>query len=72
MRWTTRQRIKLRLLCLLEAFFILSVDIPFGLSNAAQNMSKLMDLVLGFDLEPKVFVYLDDIIIATNDFEEHI
>lgn len=45
---------------------------PFGLCNAAQNMSKLMDLVLGFDLEPKVFVYLDDIIIATNDFDEHV
>lgn len=45
---------------------------PFGLCNAAQNMSKLMDLVLGFDLEPKVFVYLDDIIIATDDFDEHL
>lgn len=45
---------------------------PFGLCNAAQNMSKLMDRVLGFDLEPKVFVYLDDIIIATHDFDEHL
>lgn len=44
---------------------------PFGLCNAAQNLSKLMDSVLGYDLEPKVFVYLDDIVIATNDFEEH-
>lgn len=44
---------------------------PFGLCNAAQNLSKLMDSVLGYDLEPKVFVYLDDIVIATNNFEEH-
>lgn len=38
---------------------------PFGLCNAAQNLAKLMDLVLGYDLEPKVFIYFDDIIVAT-------
>lgn len=45
---------------------------PFGLCNAAQNLSKLMDSVLGYDLEPNVFCYLDDIIVATNDFSEHL
>lgn len=45
---------------------------PFGLCNAAQNLAKLMDRVLGYDLEPKVFVYLDDIIVATNSFDEHL
>lgn len=46
--------------------------LPFGLNNAAQSQSRLMDRVLGYDLEPHVFVYLDDIIIATNEFDTHI
>lgn len=45
---------------------------PFGLCSAAQNLSMLMDKVLGYDLEPKVFCYLDDIIIATEDYNDHI
>ncbi|XP_055589182.1 uncharacterized protein LOC129741468 [Uranotaenia lowii] len=35
-------------------------------------MNKLMDRVIGFDLEPQVFVYLDDIVIATKTFAEHL
>lgn len=45
---------------------------PFGLHGAPMTMSRLMDSVLGYDLEPLVFVYLDDIIIATETFEDHI
>lgn len=45
---------------------------PFGLHGAPMTMSRLMDSVLGYDLEPLVFVYLDDIIIATDTFEDHI
>lgn len=45
---------------------------PFGLRNAPQTQQRLMDRVLGPDLEPFVFVYLDDIIIATPTFEKHI
>lgn len=45
---------------------------PFGLTNAPFTMCRLMDRVIGFDLEPNVFVYLDDIVIATNTFEDHI
>lgn len=45
---------------------------PFGLCNAAQTQSQLMDLVLGFDMEPFVFNYIDDIICATSTFEDHI
>lgn len=44
---------------------------PMGLCNSAQTMSRLMDIVLGCDLEPSVFYYLDDIIICTDTFEEH-
>lgn len=42
---------------------------PFGLRNAAQTQQRLMDEVLrGL---PFVFVYLDDILIASRNSEEH-
>lgn len=44
---------------------------PFGLKGAPFTMSKLMDIVLGSDLQPYVWVYLDDIIIATKTLEHH-
>ncbi|XP_058827826.1 uncharacterized protein LOC131687751 [Topomyia yanbarensis] len=44
---------------------------PFGLTNAPFTMCRLMDRVIGFDLEPNVFVYLDDIVIATETLAEH-
>ncbi|XP_062556949.1 uncharacterized protein LOC134221780 [Armigeres subalbatus] len=46
--------------------------LPFGVMNAPFTMSRLMDKALGFDLEPFVFVYLDDIVIASETFEEHL
>ena len=45
---------------------------PFGLCNAAQTQSRLMDRVLGFDLEPYVFAYIDDIVIMSNSFSAHV
>jgi hypothetical protein len=45
---------------------------PFGLSGASQTMAALMDKVLGSDLEPFVYFYLDDVIIATETFDDHI
>lgn len=44
---------------------------PFGLTNAPFTMCRLMDKVIGFDLEPQVFVYLDDIVVATKTLAEH-
>lgn len=47
--------------------------LPFGLVNSPATLSRLMDQVLGYgELEPEVFVYLDDIVIASNSFEEHV
>lgn len=46
--------------------------LPFGLSNAAQCLQRLMDVIFGPELEPNVFVYLDDLIIVSQNFEEHI
>lgn len=45
---------------------------PFGLHNAPATWQRFIDAVIGADLEPKVFVYLDDIIIVTSSFEEHL
>lgn len=45
---------------------------PFGLTGAPVTQTKLMNRVLGYDLEPQVFVYLDDIVITSKTFEEHL
>lgn len=45
---------------------------PFGLHNAPATWQRFIDRVIGLDLEPHVFVYLDDIVIVTNTFEKHI
>ena len=42
---------------------------PFGLKNAGQDFQRLMDDILG-DI-PHVFVYLDDILIASENPEQH-
>lgn len=44
---------------------------PFGLTNAPATWQRLIDKVIGGDLEPYVFVYLDDIIIVTPTFDLH-
>lgn len=44
---------------------------PFGLCNSGATLCRLMDSVIGCDLEPYVFIYLDDILIATETFEKH-
>lgn len=46
--------------------------LPFGLNNAAQTQQRLMDTIFGPSLEPFVFVYLDDLLIATPTFEKHV
>lgn len=45
--------------------------VPFGLSTASQALSRVMNHLF-IDLEPKVFVYLDDLVLATESFEEHL
>ncbi|CAG9829901.1 unnamed protein product [Diabrotica balteata] len=47
------------------------VTMPFGLVSAPQTMCRLMDLVIGPQLEPYVFYYLDDILVVTPDFSLH-
>lgn len=45
--------------------------ISFGLHSAPATFQRLLDTVLRPELEPHVFVYLDDIIIISRTFEEH-
>lgn len=44
---------------------------PFGLSFAGATFQRLIDKIIGPDLEPYAFSYLDDIVIATETLEEH-
>lgn len=47
--------------------------LPFGLVNSPATLAKLMDEVLGYgELEPGVFIYLDDIVIVSESFESHL
>lgn len=45
---------------------------PFGLCNAPQTMCRLMDKVIPYQYHDRVFVYLDDILVTSADFEEHL
>lgn len=45
---------------------------PFGLSNAAQRLCQLMDRVIPAQYREKIFVYLDDLLIFSETFEEHL
>lgn len=44
---------------------------PFSSTNAPIKFDRLIDGIFVPECEPNVFGYLDDIIIATNTFEEH-
>lgn len=48
------------------------VTMPMGLCNAPATWQRFVDNVLGYDLEPYCFIYLDDIIVSTPSFEKHI
>lgn len=45
---------------------------PFGLCNGPQTMSRLMDRVIPSRLRENVFIYLDDLLVCTSDFDTHI
>ena len=44
---------------------------PFGLTKAPMTFQRLIDSLFGPEFQPNVFGYLDNIIIATETFEEH-
>jgi len=44
----------------------------FGLHSAPTTFQRLLDTILGSELESHIFVYLDDIIIINKTIEEHL
>lgn len=48
------------------------VVMPFGLCSAPQTMSRLMDQLIPPDLKHSVFGYLDDLIIVSENFSNHL
>ena len=46
--------------------------LPFGLCNGPASLQRIMDSLLGPEMEPNVFKYLDDIIIVTDTFDKHL
>lgn len=45
---------------------------PFGLCNAAQRFCRLMDRVIPARLKQNVFIYLDDLLIISEQFSTHL
>lgn len=45
---------------------------PFGLCNAAQRLCQLMDKVIPHQHRDDIFVYLDDLLVVSSDFEKHL
>lgn len=43
---------------------------PFGLTNSPATQSRLMNQVLGYDLEPHLFVYVDDILLVAESIPQ--
>lgn len=48
------------------------VRMPFGLCNAAQSMCRLMDLAIPSVLRESVFVYIDDLLVVSENFNMHL
>lgn len=45
---------------------------PMGLTNSGAELCALIDTLFGTEFEPKAFPYLDDIVVVTETFEEHL
>ena len=44
---------------------------PLSLTNAPPTFQKLMDKIITPEFKPEVFCYLGDIIIITQNFDDH-
>ena len=45
---------------------------PFGLHSAPATFQRLMDKIIGPEMDPYCFSYLDDIIVLGENFEDHL
>lgn len=48
------------------------VRMPMGLCNSGATLCELVDGLFGCEFEPATFPYLDDFIVATDTFDEHV
>jgi hypothetical protein len=46
--------------------------LPFGLKTAVGSFSRSMDVVLGPEVREYTINYIDDLLIVSNSFEEHL
>ncbi|XP_055837929.1 uncharacterized protein LOC129906276 [Episyrphus balteatus] len=46
--------------------------LPCGLNSSAATFQRMLDSVLGPEMDPFAFAYLDDIIVISKTFEEHL
>ena len=44
---------------------------PYGVVGGPATFQQLSDKIIGPDMEPRAFSYLDDIIIVSDTFKEH-
>ena len=44
---------------------------PFGLHSAPATFQRALDRIIGPEMEPYAFAYLDDIVVVGSTFEEH-
>lgn len=44
---------------------------PFGLCNAPQTLSRLMDRIFPHELRSNIFIYLDDLLIVSKELSTH-
>lgn len=45
---------------------------PFGLCNAPQTMCRLIDRVINNELRESTFVFIDDLLVVSADFQTHL
>jgi len=45
---------------------------PFGLPSACATFPRALDTVIGAEMEPHVFAYLDDIVVIGTTKEQHV
>jgi len=45
---------------------------PYGLTGAPATFQRLLDRLIGPEMEPHAFAYLDDIVVVTQTFDEHL
>lgn len=45
---------------------------PMGLKNSGAELCSLIDQLFGYEFEPYVFPYLDDVVIVSETYEEHL